>query len=277
MDAIKEFWALGRFPADFGGFRFLGKAVNEVGKATFGSDWTGLERSPPRLLMPDNVWGGIPSYELAQPQERLRIDLLLQQHRPDFGRPIPERGPFGPKVAPFTVEQWGEGIRLAQEHDAKSLAIQQRFAAVINTLVECLREGRMKSALRPEKGGDYSMILPPSSWNAEETIDCRFSLCRMHPIRQFSGSPAGDGYQLIFVDIEGLEKLLANLSPSKGAAIPISRRIIELKKSNPNLVRSEIAKQFPGLGVNEFAMHWKRAVELYPELAKAGRRSKGAK
>ncbi|MBB4505971.1 hypothetical protein [Rhizobium leguminosarum] len=273
MDAIREFWATpGRFPPDFGGYRFLGKAVNEVGKAKFGPDWTGLEGAPlPRLLTPEPVFGGIPFDELAKPHERLAIDLLLQKHRPDFGRPIPERRAFGPVVAPFTVEQWNEGIRLARESDERSLATRQRFSAVIGSLIECLREGRMRSALRPAQGGDYSMVLPPSGWNSEEAIYCRFSLCRMHPIKQFSGSPAGDGYQLIFVDIEGLERFLASLSPSAASEIPLWRQIVDKKKKDPSLVRGDIAKQFPGLSEREFDMHWKRAVEAFPELKKAGR------
>ncbi|NKK41672.1 hypothetical protein [Rhizobium leguminosarum] len=273
MDAIREFWATTRrFPPDFDGYRFLGKAVNEVGKAKFGPTWTGLEASPPRLLMPkpDPVLGGTPFDELAKPHERLAIDLLLQKHRPDFGRPYPERGPFGPVVAPFTFEQWDEGIRLAKENDEKSWAIRRRFAVVVDILIECLREGRMKSALRPEVGGDYSAFLPRSSWNSDG-IDCRFSLCRMHPIRHFSGSVAGDGYQLIFVDIEGLEKLLASISPVVGSGMPIWQQIRDMKIKDTSLVRGDIAKRFPALSKGEFDMHWKRAAEALPDLKKAGR------
>lgn len=278
MDEIREFlqfWGSpGRFPPDFGGYRFLGKAVNELGKAKFGPDWTGLEGSPPRLLMPKSVWGGIPGSELlAEPHQRLAIDGLLRKYRPDFGRPSPERRPFGPVVAPFTDGQWEEGLRLARENDAKSLAIRQRFAAVANSLIECLREGRMKSALRPERGGEYSAFLSPSSWNSEE-IAGRFSLCRMHPIKQFTAGVAGDGYQLIFVDIEGLEKLLATAAPSASAAIPTWRKIVELKKNDPTLTKPKIAEHFPRMGKREFDRYWEKAREQYPLLQKAGRPSR---
>ncbi|MBY5717654.1 hypothetical protein HFO33_13880 [Rhizobium leguminosarum] len=274
MDARTEFWAMPRrFPPDFGGYRFLGKAVNEVGKAKFGPDWTGLEGTPPRLLMPQPVLGGIPFDGLAKPHERLAIDLLLQKHRPDFGRPIPERRAFGPVVAPFTSEQWDEGIRLAMESDERSLAIRRRFAAVVNSLIECLREGRMKSALRPKRGGDYSVFLPAAMWNAENLSD-RFSLCQMNPRKPFDYGIAGDDYQLIFVDIEGLEVLLSSVSPSAGPAIPAWRKIIELKKNDPTLTKPKLAEHFGKMGKREFDRHWEKAREQYPLLQKAGRPSR---
>ncbi|MGR9169584.1 hypothetical protein [Rhizobium sp. KDH_Rht_773_N] len=271
MDAIREFWTMpGRFPPDFGGYRFLGKAVNEVGKAKFGSDWTGHEGSPPRLLMPqpDPILGGIPFDELAKPHERLAIDILLQKHRPDFGRPLPERRPFGPVVAPFTYEQWNEGIRLARENDEKSWAIRRRFAAVVESLIGCLREGRMKSAVRPIRGGEYSSFLPSALWNSEQ-LGARFSLCQMNPLKPFEIGIAGDNYQLIFVDVEGLEKLVASVAPAPSPIEP-SRRIVEMKRSNPTLTREEIFKSFGNMSTRAFDRHWKLAAEAMPDLTKGG-------
>jgi hypothetical protein len=277
MDAIQEFWTSpGLFPPDFGGFRFLGKGVNELGKAKFGTDWTGQEARAPRLLVPSQSVGGIggiPSAEIATPNQRLDIDLLLQKHRPDFKRPYPERGPFGPVVAQFATGQWDEGIRLALESDRKSLAARQRFSVVVATLIEALREDRMKSAVRPIRGGDFSAFLPPSVWNSEQ-IGNRFSLCQMNPLKPFDIGIAGDGYQLIFVDVEGLETLVARASPTARTTTPVWQKIIELKKNDPTLAKEAIAKHFPKLGGREFNRHWDKARENYPPLSKAGRPSR---
>ncbi|MBY3301512.1 hypothetical protein HFO04_01645 [Rhizobium laguerreae] len=248
--------------------------MNQIGKAKFAESWTGFEGSPPLLLTPTEVFGGTPSAELAKPNEQLAIDQLLKKHRPDFARPDPERGRFGAVVAPFTFEQWMEGIRLARESDRKSLDIRSRFAAVVDLVVERLRESRMKSALRPIKGGDFSVFLPSSVWNSER-LDARFSLCQMNPLKPFDIGIAGDDYQLIFVDVVGLEALLKDEScaeqaaPSSSSSIEPWRRIIAVKKSSPHLTRSEISKQF-AMSTREFDRHWKRAAEVMPELKKAG-------
>lgn len=274
MDAIQEFWTLPkRFPPDFGGFRFLGNAVNELGKAKFGTDWTGHEGRPPRLLVPTysvGGIGGIPSADLATPNQRLDIDLLLQKHRPDFQRPYPERGPFGPVVAQFATGHWEEGIRLAQESDRKSIAARQRFSAVVAALIEALREGQVKSALRPIRGGDFSAILPPSLWNSEQIGD-RFSLCQMNPLKPFDIGIAGTGYQFIFVDIAGLGNLVASMAGVASAAASIEpwRRIVEMKKNNPTLKRADIFKQF-GMSTRAFDRHWKLAAKAMPDLTKGG-------
>jgi len=212
MKQLNQFWSRAlEFPKDFGGFRFLGRAVNQVGRAKFGDEWTGLEGSPPELLTPKVDLGGsggalIPSAGTAYPWQKLNIDRLLRKRRPDFGRPEPVRGRFGIKVAEFTEEQWYAGLKLAQEADKASMVIRNRFATVTGTLVDALREGSLNSALRPVKGGAYSPVLPPSMWNAESFRE-RFRLCQMNDSDPFGIGIAGDRFQLIFVDIQGLDAL----------------------------------------------------------------------
>lgn len=86
-----KFWTDGNWPIDFGTYRFLGRAVHDMGRALFGHEWTEKEpsseflgtfkRTPP--FTRDDQWANWRLVERLVPDDLTRpIQMATKLNRP---------------------------------------------------------------------------------------------------------------------------------------------------------------------------------------------------
>jgi hypothetical protein len=191
-----KFWrSLYSWPADPAGYVFLARAVERVGSAMFGSEWTGQEvMTEYKVLQQGPV--------LAP--RRLPISInAASRHSPL------SINPKGPVAQSSLAENDYETTRAIEEHNARALPALKRLGATKREIVKRCESGELVSAARPTSGG-VMMVLPASHWNTEHW-DNRFIMCQMNPTRPFGTGFAGDNYCWIFVTAETLDRLLLSL------------------------------------------------------------------
>lgn len=194
----EDFWASeSKWPHDPAGYIFFARAVHAIGPAMFGDQWSGDEPTNKHVKL-------LPEYaaraRLARHSEAYDV---LRRHRPELA-PEPVKRWQAPPSYDFTREQWDAARALVQtEHERVG-----RFWRVREEIARACEAGRLKTVLRPVRGGDMTEV-SAASWNTDN-LGPRFTCCQMHPLHPFSTGFAGEGFCWIFVEKESLEHFLAD-------------------------------------------------------------------
>jgi hypothetical protein len=282
-----EFWARPHaWPRDPHGYIFLARAVEEIGRAIFGADWTGKE-------VTTELVRSLPDQHEASGSDALyahEVLMKLPQHAKQL--PKPESLPpslnnlarqtrraviFRPES--FTREQWSAAqaaIRCQQEERAPAW---RRLSTVQLKIVTLCESGELKSAVRRTAGGAMRSV-SRDCWNTERWYD-RFTVCQLNPNKPFGLGFAGDDYCWIFLTRESLDRYLQKVSPpstagQEKAALSELKRMLEV---NANLSRDEARQHLETkvrIGTRAFQRIWPRAREaagLSP-VAAPGRKSR---
>ncbi|MDR7221700.1 hypothetical protein [Aminobacter aminovorans] len=219
-DRIKWWFDKAKWPIDNPGrYRFLARAVHDVGQGLFPDEWTRHEPLTPEpygipnFSTPDGKSYRLPQ-ALADAKQKLIVNDLLIRHHPEFGRKPAERGPFGPKPQDFTAEEWAAGIEVSSRIDSERYQLRRRLDVVQETISTACLSGELVSVLRPLEGGSMTAPLDPQAyWNGER-MKPRFFWCQMHPANPFGVGLSGDGYQFIYLTQDSLDRFLQTLSPA---------------------------------------------------------------
>jgi hypothetical protein len=208
----KLFW-IGRrgWPANAYGYVFLGEAVAQLGKALFPAEWTGAEMVaeapyPRDGLYIDGAEGNAPKPRFWS-EPRL-IDVLarvLRENHPDIEiryTPGHSRGPV------LTDEQHMAALLTIERVNPIRIAALARMAKVTQTLEHALRDGKIKFALLPTRGGEFIPETKPSWWNIPSTAH-RWTRCQLSPADPYSVAIAGTGFMHIFVDAANFASFVA--------------------------------------------------------------------
>ena len=160
-----------RWPRDTDSHLFLGRAVDKVGRAIFGDEWTGKEpttelmRYPPKERL--KLIGGIPrSVQLTEKARKAALAIVTRDH---------------------------------YEQSAAAL----RFSRVRGEIIQSAEAGKLEMAVRAKVGGEFEP-LPRSWWNSERLIN-RFHFCQLNPTEPFGIGSEGDKHQWIFVTRDSFE------------------------------------------------------------------------
>ncbi|MDC9808399.1 hypothetical protein [Rhizobium binxianense] len=282
------------------GYVFLARALKAAGKALYPAEWTGTEPLTREPL--SDLWFVAGERKFLQPRSSVsrssvaEVRRLLSIHAPE--KLVEEQANTSPDIQPLrtarsnmslvgglasigpmpvngmprmelTDQSWKDGVEVAARENERRQAALDRLAGAQKFLKEAIRDGKLKFALLPLRGGQPFTPPMPAAWWMVKDVSNRFYKCQMDPGKPDSPHIGGDRW--IFVDGADLEKLLANISPVVGSGMPIWRQIADMKIKDPSLVRGDIAKRFATLSEREFDMHWKRAAEALPDLKKAGR------
>lgn len=227
------------------GYVFLARAVDRVGQALFGNDWTGTEpgQEPIYNLPPERI-SAVP-FEIKQACA-LRSRLLAQQ-RPQLSneawaeadRLLRERNksalgigadskyepigsPFMGQLAKtawrqtkdFTDEEWANAWRLNQTEKAEQAPLLARWTQVQREIARGCLEGRLAFALRMESG--EMPLGKPEWWNNDKWV-LRFITCEMTPSNLSTAHIARDNFQKIFLTRESLEAFVVRLASGEEA------------------------------------------------------------
>jgi len=280
-----EFWASPHtWPHDPHGYVFLARAIEEIGQAMFGQDWTGKEVTTEHVR-------GLPHQWQATPGDASYARGVLRK-LPEFAKQLPKTRTLPPSlnsladrtrwvviVRPhdFTGAQWSAAqahLRHQQEERAPAL---QRVSAVQRKIVELCESGKLISAIRPRAGGDMREV-PRAWWNTESWHN-RFTMCQVNPKEPFGIGVAGDSFCWIFLTRESLDRYLQRMSPPstvgrEKAAISELKTMLE---ANANLPRDEARKHCQSkfkIGPRGFQRTWPKAREAagLPPVAAPGRK-----
>jgi hypothetical protein len=275
--SMLPFWAKrSAWPHDPAGYVFLARALDEIGRAKFGNEWTGKESITESVsLLPL-----IP--ELARPYEKEQAHKALVTKRPEFQRQPVRYGRYGPAKIMFTSEEWAAARATVQhEHDTRLPALQ-RLAAVQKEIVKRCEAGELVSAIRPVAGGAMREV-PRDWWNTEKWHS-RFVMCQLNPRKPFELGIAGDNYCWIFVTRQSLDAYLrsrasAMRTTTVGGETAAMAELARMLRENENLGRDEarrICVSKFNVSQRGFWRIWPRARENagLPPQARAGRKPK---
>ena len=210
------------WPRDSQDWVFLARAVCEIGRAKYPSEWTGKE--PVTWANPSPAT----RHPLPEePSEAMYHDVqyahqVLKEQRPEVAARLLTLPtlitPDDWKVAKIETER----LRLV------SLQIVWRFEAITKMIATEAEAGRLVTGLRPTDGGVVRAI-PAVYWNTER-LEPRFRMCQMNSADPFSRAFAGHGFGWIFVCAEDLARLIKALksrSVSSNQAQKKARQFLE--------------------------------------------------
>jgi hypothetical protein len=194
-----EFWKdQTGWPRDTPKMIFLGRAVNQLGRAIFGEDWTGEEP-------------GIRTFSYFKIVTRSReTNNFIACHLPQFGRkeynssmaPPPTGHDDFRRKFEFSKEELQEMKLFIDRHNATVPSAKERFIKVQTTITDGAGAGKLGTSFRALAGGDVYPV--PSHWWNTERLEQRFASCRIDPEAPFG--PGGAAW--IFVSRSDLENLL---------------------------------------------------------------------
>lgn len=203
LDERQSFWSRKKWPADAFGKVFLARAVLLVGNAMFPSEWTGEEPAVNLDIAEIPDWlTSFGSTEASRRRYEIEASNLL--------------GPRA-KSRPGSIIS-GTDYEMARRYrraaiDALTPA-RDRLTKTKKRLVDAFLAGTVSSCLLPLEGGEFSRPLAPSDWNAFDNSP-RFYWCQMNPVKRFGEAIGGDGFQWIFVEGSGLEKMIADIKSAR--------------------------------------------------------------
>ncbi|TBE45422.1 hypothetical protein ELH02_14100 [Rhizobium ruizarguesonis] len=257
-----KFWAEANWPIDFGSYRFLGRAVHDMGRALFGHEWTENEptseftgtfkRTPP--FTRDDQWA---NWRL--------VERLVPNH---FTDPIRRATRINRPPIPSS-EVWTMASIELERRNAPRL----RYETVRNELLKLFQSGKIQTATRRHEGGEISKIAR-WHWNSEDLI-YRFECGKMDPHNPFAPvedytSPSLDW---IFVDAEDLRSNLPSIfaaaaKPRGPYQSDILRFVISFNDEHSGFVRSSNKKDVQNRLFEEWRVRYP-GVTLPPETEKA--------
>jgi hypothetical protein len=268
-----DFWARpDAWPLDPDGYVFLARAVEEIGRAMFGQDWTGKEVTTEHVRsLPDQAQGTVGDASYAH-------DVLMKL--PKYSKQLPSAKTVLPpslnsvlsrpaglalfQVDSFTTEQWSAAQAAVRRQQKERAPALQRLSQVQLNIVKRCESGELISAIRSRAGGDMREV-PRDWWNTESWHN-RFTMCQLNPEQPFGIGVAGDNYCWIFFTRESLDKYLQKVSPpatagQEKAAVAELARVL---KANRNLTRGEARKHLEStgrIGTRAFQRIWPLARE----------------
>ncbi len=233
------------------GYVFLPRAMLEIGKALYPTEWTGAEPTTPVFLpLP-------PHSAHASEWQKREAHVALCKERPDFGRKpldaLPHhshissgglsKGP--PIIPPFTDDEWEAAREIYQRRADAARPAWTRFAQVKKTVIDACRQGQLAFGLRPRAGG---AVYPgkPEWWETEgDVLHYRFEWFRMSSAAPFTNGLKGDA-DWICISRDSLDAFLARLKssgPSTGRAeADAVRHLAKKLKENPDLRKAPDAE-----------------------------------
>jgi hypothetical protein len=263
LDDRQKFWLeLGTpWPEDQPGRIFLGRAIDKMGKALFGGDWTGHEPAVNTSLRP-LPW--TPAF--AKPYEKEQAQWLL-------GR-IVEYGRYGPKVAEFTDEEWDEATEKRADLLKELAPIRKRLAETQYALKSAFTgPNAIHTFTRPLPGG-YVAKEPLSGDNwLTETWQQRFQFCRIDTRQPFVARLVGSEW--LFVDEPALttlmHKMVAEATPATSARKQrefkaMLLEAVQANERNPHNRKhwQDRAKAEFGIARDDFDLIWSAVMSLVP-------------
>lgn len=114
-----------------------------------------------------------------------------------------------PVAAKLSEDDWEQAKLAVWDVNREREPAIARFRRVCDEVVGAAESGRLITATRPIRGGDFFPI-PASDWNIDDPSR-RFFFCQINPLFPFSSGVAGDHFCWIFVTRESLQGLLAEL------------------------------------------------------------------
>jgi hypothetical protein len=210
MNDRLQFWLHQRWPRDPAGYIFLARVVNQIGKATFGNEWSGAD---PGTVLPRSL----PSKGSATVGEKIWAHDLIESQFPK--RPIRKMtGPLWARSVPdFSVDEWKAAQAIAADLRRKAIPACRRFLTVRETIICECEAGQLTAAYRAHDGSMQEV--PRQHWNGTN-LENRFVTCMYNPRDPFSIGFAGNRFLAIFITADSLKTILQRPagSESQGSA-----------------------------------------------------------
>jgi hypothetical protein len=213
-----------QIPESTSDYIFISDAQNEIGRAMFGSQWSGDEPTtelPP--ILPTRIPNGMNRLldfaiedkttaiaRFATPIDTATTEYayrLLCTHHSELRPPTYFFGALAPSLPgqerSFTVKQW-EAIEVSwQKHQSDARDAIDRNLKVTKKIKLLVVENVLKCVLRKVEGGPFSEPLEGWSWNTEN-IQERFHSYRMNPTNFFA--PCNSDSRWIFFTKKSVEQ-----------------------------------------------------------------------
>ncbi|MGE6743313.1 hypothetical protein ACQKGC_23865 [Allorhizobium pseudoryzae] len=207
MDRIWNQEPTSNWPIDFGRYIFIGRAVQKVGRALFGHEWTDAAPSQSqtpefrrkRRLTVDDLWHNWQIIKALLSEE----ELATITKAPYFSRP--------PVIS---AEVWSIAIPRLNETKLPF----QRYKDVQSQMLEWFRSGAVRTGIRAHRGGEI-VEADSSLWNSED-LSFRFDYGKLDANRPFEpvdGLPP-ETLSWIFVEQESLGKTIPDIFAPKPQA-----------------------------------------------------------
>jgi hypothetical protein len=251
-DPRVSFWRATRsWPLDSLAYSFLARAVDQVGQALYGAQWTGQEPSteimPP---LPQQLTVSVSIDDLR------RGSSLLIRHHPRFAERN-EAEAFDPlnHVMP-TAEEWALAVEISEQQARDCWPAFGRFIRVVGWLSASFNAGEIRTGARNFEGGEVRP-LEAHIWNTE-SIWTRFACCQLSAESPFSDQIVQTGGLWIFVENESLARSLrarrsnpatqvvardGYLSPYLQTMIEVSRALRITPENQPK--KQEVEAEIP--------------------------------
>jgi hypothetical protein len=179
------------WPHDASGWTFLGRAIDSLGKLSFGEDWTGHEA-----------------------YDELRMTKYASLLAPDVAEllGVPWSGPVAK-----------EELTGAAAHDfdinMKAMHAWRRMHLIRTLIIDAAKNDDVKSAYRRELDGE--MITCPSAWWNGEHLYERFLSCKISPSAPIAGNGGTTDAAWLYVSSTDMRTLCESLASSTaGSLIP---------------------------------------------------------
>ena len=252
---------------------FLGRAVDQLGRALLAEAWTG-EESTAELMQP-----------IGLATDARTINNIIARHLPQFERkeyrgsmaPPPLGEPsWSPPKFDISIDERKVASGFVNQQNAKAESAIDRFTSVQNAIVEHAIAGKLATAYRAMVGGEFYPI--PAIWWNTERLKPRFTFCRINPDDPFGAN----GKAWIFVSRVDLERMLQHLSPTATSndERKCANWLEEQFLQDPDVRISKAkfqdrAKELFGTGPKPFGRVWDELAKKHPERKVAGPKRKG--
>src|SRR4051812_2051632 len=185
----QDFWRQQHlWPADPSGYVFLARAVEKIGQAMFGPEWTGKETTTEPVV-------ALPEQQEASTKDQLRAYQILKATNPEFAAKERRRQDKSEQThdmtertlaltATVTPDDWSTAQHRVRAQINTASIVLRRFASVQREIAKHCESGELISAIRYSAGGAM-MGVPRESWNTERWPD-RFIWCKMNPKEPYS-------------------------------------------------------------------------------------------
>jgi hypothetical protein len=187
IDDRCKFWmSSGGWPWDPTGYVFLARAVQEIGKAMYGAEWTGAEPCTP-IPWDHRTGNG------RETISRLEVRAVTQGGLDDFRQAVAD---FRQAVAEIANKR------------AEADKVALRLAAVQNYIVRNAEAGIIETASRPIAGGKME---PIESWMWNGDCSARFFWCQISRRKPFGYAVGGDDFLFVFLTRSSLDRAVESL------------------------------------------------------------------
>ena len=194
------------WPREPAGYVFLAHAVEKIGSALHGNDWTGEEATAEEIEP-------LPlSLKEASSYNRRQAEDLLQRYRPDLRRPAV----IGWNE--FSEEDW----KIAYELDERLRPALKRLQATQSEIVKRNEIDELELRIQPRSGGPWRDF-NKDWWNTDKWRS-HFDRCRIDPEYPNGDRPSWreDNDHWIFATSQSVERLLNQLARTQPDQKPTS-------------------------------------------------------